>query len=107
MAYSSASSPASTISSGTGTCANLMSRPRERVRIALPDKERVDRSIAMTGRIFTVGHRRNLSETVTGLKAGFKRIVSLSAIRERHLPPGEAADLVATGKWRWGRRPWR
>jgi hypothetical protein len=71
MACSSASSPASKISSGTGTCENLMSRPRERVRIALADKERVDRSIAMTGWIFTVGHRRNLSETVADLKADF------------------------------------
>jgi hypothetical protein len=43
----------------------------------------------------------------TGLKVGFRWIVSLRTSRERHLPAEEAADLVAAGRWRWGRRPWR
>lgn len=73
----------------------------------LTDRERVARSIAMTGRIFTESHRRNLSESQVGLKVGFRWIVSVRTAWERHLPADEAADLVATGRWRWGRRPWR
>jgi hypothetical protein len=61
----------------------------------------------MMARIFTEGHRRNLTEAVTGLKVDFKWIVNVRTTRERHPPAEEAADLVATGGWRWGRRPWR
>jgi hypothetical protein len=70
-------------------------------------KELVARSIALTGRIFTERHRENLSESQVGLKVGFKWVTSLRTTQERHLAAGEAADLVATGRWRWGRRPWR
>jgi hypothetical protein len=73
----------------------------------LTHKELVARSIAMTGRIFTEEHCESLSESQVGLKVGFRWIVSLRTSRERHLPAGDAADLVATGRWRWGRRPWR
>ena len=78
-----------------------------RIQRALTHKELVARSIAMTGRIFTEEHRKSLSKAQVGLKVGFRWIVSLRTSRERHLPADEAADLVVTGRWRWGRRPWR
>jgi hypothetical protein len=73
----------------------------------LTHRERIARSKAMTGRIFTEDRRKSLSKAAMGLKVGFRWIVSLRTSRERHLPAGEAADLVATRRWRWGRRPWR
>jgi hypothetical protein len=61
----------------------------------------------MKNRVFTEEHRENLSEAMTGLKVGHKWIVSVKSSRERLLPAQEAADLVATRRWVWGRRPWR
>jgi NUMOD3 motif len=70
----------------------------------LTRESRIALSVALTGRIFSQQHRRRLSEAVTGLKVGHKWIINLTTSRERLLPYDEAADLVATGSWRFGRR---
>jgi hypothetical protein len=90
-----------------GTRAKISEANRGRKPRPLTRNERLNLSIALQGRIFTEEHRGNLSEAVTGLKVGNRWITGLVTSQERHLPAGEAAVLVATGKWRWGRRPWR
>jgi hypothetical protein len=52
-------------------------------------------------RLHSVGGRTGVAGR---LNRGRRWVTDLSATEERYLPPEEAADLVSTLRWRWGRR---
>ena len=85
--------------------AALLGKPRPddvRARIsaghkALGETEHLRRLHSMGGRTGVAGR----------LNKGKRWVTTPKRNEERYLDPDEAADLVATRRWIWGRRPWR
>jgi hypothetical protein len=85
----------------------LLGKPRsDDVRAKISAGHKAKGETEHLRRLHSMGGRIG-GQIVGRLNRGKRRVVNPMRNEERYLDPDEAADLVASRRWIWGRRPWR